>query len=229
MIGILLGLSAAVFYVATAATGDWEVAGWSLLLTGVLVGVLGAVVGLVLRVTIGIAAMWAMFGSLVAAVIEFVQGEPGNGSALLGHALVFFGLQHFLVALRSYAQGSAIRRSTTLSKPVWDKARGFFGVIDVTMMDEDGPGVLTIFTDGTSQFVTDKGVRWNFEPRDWASWRREDGSEALNEIPGLCGKAPTLVLTGCRALMSPDVYVQPDDIETWSAWAVERSIAQEAR
>lgn len=99
MLGLIVGLIIAVAYVTAAFDGTWEsVGGLALVGYGAGIAVLGLVVGQVLRFTVGGAAMWVMLAAVVAAVVEFVNAEPGVGAALLVHAGLFWGVQQLLAA-----------------------------------------------------------------------------------------------------------------------------------
>lgn len=225
MVGIVLGLGSLILYVSLAISGGWGAEGSELIGTGAAVAAGALVVGLVAPTTVGIAAMWAMFGAAIAAIIEFAQGDVTLGIALLFHALFFFLLQHLILLIRGGGQGifgrnrrGSVATTGGFDKPVWKVARGYFGVIDVTMLDQGGGGHFALFADGTSEFVTTKGVRWAFEPRDWTGWRVETDQALLDDLPGLDGShADVIVLTGSVAAFSPDVYVEVDDLDAWAA------------
>ncbi len=225
MLGFLFGLVAIVVYIGTAVSEGWTVSAAVLALFGIGLAIGGAIVAIVARRTVGITAMWATLGALVAAVVELAQSDFGFAGALFLHAVFFFALQHFLAGTFRPLRPTPSRHTT----PVWRSVPGYFGVIDITMADRGGPGVFTVFTDGSSEFLTTNGVRWSFEPEDWAGWRIER-DRRLAEIPGLKpDKSHALVFTGSLAMGLPDVYVQPDDKAEWQEWIERHGIRERSR
>jgi hypothetical protein len=226
MWGFLFGLAAIAVYIGTAVSDGWTVTAAVLALIGLGIAIGGAIVGIVVRTTVGITAMWATLGALVAAVVELAQGDFGFAGALLLHAVSLFALQHFLAGTFRQHRPTPPRHN----KPVWRSVPGYFGVISSTMADRGGPGAFTVFMDGSSEFLTTSGVRWSFEPEDWAGWRVEREGRLLAELPGLqSGKSQALVFTGSVAMGFPDVFVQPDDVTEWQEWIERHGIRERSR
>ena len=228
MVGIILGLGALFFYVGTSVSSDWGLGPGGLIAAGAVLVVVVGVVGLFATTTVGIAAMWAMLGALIASAIEFAHGDTALGFALLLHALFFFVLQRALAigsSAGSVVGGGSARRVSPVNCPVLKVEQGCYGVPDVTMLHQGGRGHFTLFTDGSSQFVTTSGVRWSFDSDDWAGWRQEN-RELLDDLPGLRGRlGDVLVLRGPMWAMAPDVYIETDNLHSWVEWLEDKGVA----
>lgn len=221
MFGLVLGIVAIVAYVQ-AALGAPDPA--PVVVTGLgltFVGVVFARAGGAALILVGITAMWAMVGALLATAIAIANADVAPAAAFAGHVVLLWLLQQVLARQLGQREGRRPRSSGTSTRAAaptpradpWGAAPGYY--LSLTRQEPNGPGTFAVFADDSAEFML-RDTRLSFDSIwKWTEWWITEGPVDLPPGHGLHPSAPTFMMKGPAYAGRPTIAIQPDDLEPW--------------